>query len=119
MEPERVEFFRDLLQSRLDALLGEARATMTDLSEGEENYADPTDRAAAESERSFLLRIRDRERKLIVKIQEALGRIEDGNFGICETCGEEIGEKRLEARPVTTQCIDCKTEAEKKERTGS
>ncbi len=119
MEPDRVEFFQKLLQSRLDALIGEAKATVTDLSEGEENYADPTDRAAAESDRSFLLRIRDRERKLIMKIQEALQRIADGTFGICESCGEEIGEKRLEARPVTTQCIDCKTEAEKKERTGS
>jgi len=65
------------------------------------------------------LRIRDRERKLISKIQEALQRVEEGTFGICDTCGEEIGEKRLEARPVTTQCIDCKTEAEKKERTGA
>lgn len=119
MDDERLEFFRNLLKERLDALLDEAKATMTDLSEGEENYADPTDRAAAESDRSFLLRIRDRERKLITKIQEALQRVEDGVFGICETCGEEIGEKRLEARPVTTQCIDCKTEAEKKERTGS
>jgi DnaK suppressor protein len=119
MEPDRIEFFHKLLQSRLDALLSEARSTVTDLSEGDENFADPTDRAAAESDRSFLLRIRDRERKLIVKIQEALQRIEEGTFGICDTCGEEIGEKRLEARPVTTQCIDCKTEAEKKERTGS
>jgi DnaK suppressor protein len=119
MDPERVEYFHKLLQSRLDELIGEARATMVDLSEGEENFADPTDRAAAESDRSFLLRIRDRERKLIVKIREALDRIEEGTFGICESCGEEIGEKRLEARPVTTQCIDCKTEAEQREKTGS
>lgn len=119
MEPERVEFFRELLQGRLDVLLDEARATVNDLAEGDVNYADPTDRAAAESDRSFLLRIRDRERKLILKIREALERVEDGTFGLCETCGDEIGEKRLEARPVTTQCIDCKTEAEKKERTGS
>ena len=119
MDAERLEFFRALLKERLDALVDEAKATVTDLAEGEENYADPTDRAAAESDRSFLLRIRDRERKLISKIQEALQRVEEGTFGVCETCGEEIGEKRLEARPVTTQCIDCKTEAEKKERTGA
>lgn len=119
MEPDRLEFFRDLLQSRLDALLDEARATVSDLAEGDENYADPTDRAAAESDRSFMLRIRDRERRLILKIREALERAEEGTYGLCETCGDEIGEKRLEARPVTTQCIDCKTEAEKKERTGS
>lgn len=119
MNAEQLEYFRRLLKERLDALIDEAKATVTDLAEGEDNYADPTDRAAAESDRSFLLRIRDRERKLIVKIQEALQRVEDGTFGICDTCGDEIGEKRLEARPVTTQCIDCKTEAEKKERTGS
>ncbi len=119
MDAEQIEYFKDLLQSRLDGLLGEARATMVDLSEGEENFADPTDRAAAESDRSFLLRIRDRERKLIIKIQEALERIEDGTYGLCETCGDEIGPKRLEARPVTTQCIDCKTEAEQREKTGS
>jgi DnaK suppressor protein len=119
MDAERLEFFRALLKERLDALIDEAKATVTDLAEGEENYADPTDRAAAESDRSFLLRIRDRERKLISKIQEALQRVEEGTFGVCETCGEEIGEKRLEARPVTTLCIDCKTEAEKKERTGA
>jgi len=119
MEPDRLEYFRNLLQSRLDALIEEAKATVTGLAEGDENFADPTDRAAAESDRSFLLRIRDRERKLIGKIQEALQRVEEGAFGVCENCGDEIGEKRLEARPVTTQCIDCKTEAEKKERTGS
>jgi DnaK suppressor protein len=119
MDAERLEFFKAFLNERLNALLSEARATVTDLAEGDENYADPTDRAAAESDRSFLLRIRDRERKLILKIQEALQRVEEGTFGVCETCGDEIGEKRLEARPVTTQCIDCKTEAEKKERTGS
>lgn len=119
MDAEQTEYFRQLLQSRLDALLGEARATMTDMTEGEETYADPTDRATADSDRNFLLRIRDRERKLIVKIEEALERIESGTYGICENCGEEIGPKRLEARPVTTQCIDCKTEAEQRERTGA
>ena len=119
MDPEQIEYFRDLLRSRLDALIGEARSTMSDLSEGDELYADPTDRAAAESDRNFLLRIRDRERRLILKIQEALERIEDGSYGVCETCGEEIGRKRLQARPVTTQCIDCKTEAEQREKTGS
>lgn len=119
MDLDRQEYFRTLLQSRLDALMGEAKTTMTDLSEGEDNFADPTDRAAAESDLNFLLRIRDRERKLIGKIQEALQRVDDGVYGTCETCGEDIGEKRLEARPVTTQCIDCKTEAEQRERTGS
>jgi DnaK suppressor protein len=119
MNEKNLKFFGELLQSRLDALLGEAQDTVTDLSEGEENFADPTDRATAESDRNFLLRIRDRERKLIVKIQEALERVADKSYGICDSCGEEIGRKRLEARPVTTQCIDCKTEAEQREKTGS
>ena len=119
MDEKGLKFFEELLQSRLDALLSEAQETFTDLSEGEENFADPTDRATAESDRNFLLRIRDRERKLIVKIQEALARVADKTYGDCEGCGEEIGRKRLEARPVTTQCIDCKTEAEQREKTGS
>ena len=119
MNPETVEYFRDLLQSKLEALIGEARHTVSDLSEGEEPYADPTDRATAEADRNFVLRIRDRERRLIQKIQEALERIENGTYGYCDTCGEEIDERRLAARPVTTQCIDCKTEAELREKTGS
>ncbi len=118
MDPAKLEHFRKILQDRLDALLGGARATMAEMIEGEEPFADPTDRAAAESDRAFQLRIRDRERKLIVKIQEALRRIDEGTYGICETCGEEIGEKRLLARPVTTQCIDCKSESEQREKAG-
>ena len=81
-----------------------------------ENFPDPTDRATMESDRNFELRIRDRERKLIGKIKEALERIEDGSFGICEECGEDISEERLKARPVTTLCIDCKKRQEKDEK---
>jgi DnaK suppressor protein len=69
-----------------------------------------------ESDRNFLLRIKDRERKLIMKVKEALDRIDDGTFGICESCGRPISEKRLMARPVTTLCIECKTETEDQER---
>jgi DnaK suppressor protein len=69
-----------------------------------------------ESDRNFELRIRDRERKLIGKIREALDRIEDGTFGICEACGEYISEQRLKARPVTTLCIECKKKQENEER---
>jgi DnaK suppressor protein len=69
-----------------------------------------------ETDRNFMLRIRDRERKLITKIKEALERIEDGTYGLCEACGEPIGEKRLLARPVTTLCIECKARQEKQER---
>jgi DnaK suppressor protein len=74
--------------------------------------ADINDQASLESERSFELRIKDRERKLIGKVQEALKKISDGSYGICESCGEPIGVKRLQARPVTGLCINCKSEME-------
>jgi len=119
MKKERIEYFRNLLTKRLEGLLAEAEKTIEDMSDEEETFPDPTDRASLESDRNFLLRIRDRERKLIVKIKEALDRIEKGTFGICEVCGEEISEERLEARPVTTLCIDCKTDEEEKEKIGS
>ena len=90
---------------------------MSEMTSDTTNFPDPTDRATQESDRSFELRIRDRERRLINKIQEALGRIEAGTFGVCEVCEEDISEARLKARPVTTLCIDCKMEQEKKERT--
>ena len=105
--------FRKLLQAQLDELIADADKTASDMADEKANFPDPTDRASLESDRNFELRIRDRERKLIGKIREALQRIEDGEFGICESCEEEIGEARLEARPVTTMCIDCKTEQER------
>ena len=92
---------------------------IVDMSDDEETFPDPTDRASLETDRNFLLRIRDRERKLILKIDEALERIEDGTFGICESCGDDISDERLQARPVTTLCIDCKTDSEEKEKIGS
>lgn len=116
MEAQRVEFFRKMLQERLNALLREAGATLGDLTDDKENPADALDLASMESNRDFQLRIRDRERVLIRKIQEGLQRIEDGEYGVCTSCGEEISEKRLIARPVATHCIDCKTEAEQLER---
>jgi len=82
-------------------------------------FPDPTDQASMETDRNFDLRIKDRERKLIRKIDQAVLRIKDGEFGICESCGGDISVKRLQARPVTTFCIDCKTEQEQEERTRS
>jgi DnaK suppressor protein len=82
---------------------------MTDF---KETFPDPTDRASLESDRNFMLRIRGRERRLLLKIEEALERIEDGSFGSCERCGEDISEERLKARPVTTHCIECKKKEE-------
>ncbi len=101
---------------RRQELLSHADATVSEMTDEKHNFPDPTDRAAVESDRNFILRLRDRERKLIVKINEALQRIEDGYFGVCEDCGGDIGIKRLEARPVTTQCIECKTKAEAAEK---
>jgi len=116
MEPEKLEFFRKLLMERLQALLEDAGATIGDLTDDKERLADDIDLASMESNRDFQLRIRDRERTLIHKIQQALQRIEDGEYGVCQHCGEEISERRLIARPVATHCIDCKTEAEQLER---
>ena len=116
MKPEKLQFFRYLLIQKSSELLDEAEKTVTDMTTGKENFPDPNDRASLESDRNFELRIRDRERRLLVKIQEAIKRIDDGVFGICEVCTGPISEKRLMARPVTTLCIDCKTKQEKIER---
>ena len=117
MDQEKLLFFKGLLEERLHVLLEEAGKTCSDMRQDNNgDFPDPTDRASLESDRNFLLRIKDRERKLIMKVKEALDRIDNGTFGICESCGKSISEKRLMARPVTTQCIDCKTEEEKKER---
>ena len=117
MEKERLEFFKNLLNTKLEELLAEAGKAVTVMSStDEEGFPDPTDRATLETDRNFLLRVKDRERKLIAKIREALKRIDDGAYGICEICGEEISGKRLEARPVTTSCIRCKEEEEAEEK---
>ncbi len=118
MEPEKLEEFRQLLQGQLDDILRNAGETVAEMTDEKENFPDPTDRASLESDRNFELRIRDRERKLANKIREALARIDSGEFGLCESCGEEIGEGRLKARPVATLCIECKTEQERQEKIG-
>ena len=116
LKQEKMETYKSLLTQKINELLSEAGKTVTEMTNGKENYPDPNDRASLESDRNFELRIRDRERKLIMKMQEAIKRIEDGVFGICEVCGGQISEKRLMARPVTTLCIDCKTKQEKMEK---
>lgn len=112
MEKEQLEYFREFLTRRLEDLLNQADDTVTGMTAPKENFPDPTDRASHEANRNFTLRIRDREHKLIKKIKKALARIENGTFGICETCEEEISIERLNARPVATQCIECKTKDE-------
>ena len=112
MKKKDIEFFKDLLANRLEELLSQADNTVSGMTTPKENFPDPTDRAALEADRNFMLRIRDREHKLIKKIKKALERIENGTFGICETCGEDISIARLKARPVTSQCIECKSKEE-------
>lgn len=116
LKPEKMEVYKSMLTQKINELLSEANKTVSEMTNGKENYPDPNDRASLESDRNFELRIRDRERKLIMKMQEAIKRIDDGIFGICEVCGGPISEKRLMARPVTTLCIDCKTKQEKLEK---
>ncbi|HSM90338.1 MAG TPA: RNA polymerase-binding protein DksA, partial [Desulfobacterales bacterium] len=108
MKKKDLDFFKKYLENRLQELLSQADDTVSGMTSANENFPDPTDRASLEADRNFLLRIRDRESKLIKKIKQALDRIENGTYGICESCGEEISVKRLKARPVTTQCIECK-----------
>ena len=116
MNTTQCEFFKNLLEQRKSALVNGATDTVVEMTDDDETFPDPNDRASLESDRNFTLRIRDRERKLISKIDKAIKRLEDGTFGICEECGCEISARRLEARPVTTLCIECKEEQERKEK---
>jgi DnaK suppressor protein len=116
MNKRKLEKFRKLLNEELARLISEAAQTLNGMSQDKALFPDPTDRASLEADRNFLLRIRDRERKLILKIQEALARIDEGTFGICQQCGGEISETRLLARPVATLCVDCKQLQEKEEK---
>ena len=112
MKKKDLDFFKNYLADRVEELLDQADDTVSDMTDTNDNFPDPTDRASLEADRNFMLRIRDREHKLIKKIRGALDRIENGTFGMCESCGEDISIQRLKARPVTTQCIDCKTKEE-------
>ena len=105
-----------LLQSKINELLAEAGKTVIDMAGQEEKLPDLNDRASQESELNLEIRMRERERKLIVKMRDAIERIDSGVYGICEECGEPIGVKRLMARPVTTFCIECKTREEKRQK---
>lgn len=115
MEPSDIEYFQQLLQDMLADITRKGEETIEDMTDTGEVYADPADRATAESDRAFTLRLRDRERKLIKKIREALERIENGTYGECEECGEDISVARLKARPMTTLCIKCKARQEHEE----
>lgn len=112
---KELQNFKALLLKKRKALIQEAEQTLGEIDQTSEMVPDAADQASLETDRSFLLRIRDRERKLISKIDEALNRISNNEYGTCLECGEEIGKKRLDARPETTLCVDCKEEAEEKE----
>lgn len=112
---EQLVMFERLLLNQKKELLQETVRAVQEMNEPNDTFADPTDRASWESESTRDLRIRDRERKLLEKIDQALQRIVDGTFGECEECGDMISVGRLRARPVTTLCIQCKAEQEAKE----
>lgn len=109
MNEAQVEHFRCILLNWKADLMREVDRTVHHMQDEAANFPDPNDRATQESEFSLELRTRDRERKLIKKIEESLENLERGDYGYCETCGVEIGLRRLEARPTASQCIDCKT----------
>jgi DnaK suppressor protein len=116
MNAEQLRHFREILQSWKRDLMVEVDRTVTHMKDEAANFPDPNDRATQEEEFSLELRTRDRERKLIRKIDEALARIEDGSYGYCLETGEEIGIKRLEARPVATLTIEAQERRERRER---
>jgi DnaK suppressor protein len=116
MNEAQKDHFREILLEWKRQLMEEVDMTISHLKEEATNFADPSDRASQEEEFSLELRTRDRERKLIRKIEKAIERLEEDDYGYCDDCGVEIGIRRLEARPTATQCIDCKTLAEIKEK---
>ena len=111
-----IQTIKQNLIAQKEALLREAEETLNALP-SELNFPDMGDQATAETDRNFMLRLRDRERMLLKKIEETIQRIDNNeNYGVCEECGNDIGLKRLEARPVATYCIDCKTRQEEEEK---
>jgi len=115
LRDKKVMLIRDRLLEQKNQLLSEAESALGQLP-GQILFPDMGDQASAEIDRNFMLRLRGREQKLLKKIDGVLESIESGAYGICETCGAEIGIERLEARPVTSLCIECKTEQEEEER---
>ena len=116
MNSAQKEHFKSLLENWRNELMQEVDRTVTHMKDEAANFPDPADRASQEEEFSLELRTRDRERKLIKKINDTIDKIESDDYGYCEACGIEIGIRRLEARPTATLCVDCKTLAEIKEK---
>lgn len=116
MNPQQIQHFKNILNAWKQELMEEVDRTVHHMQDDSGNLPDPNDRATQEEEFTFELRTRDRERKLIRKIDSTLKHIDNGEYGYCEECGVEIGIRRLEARPTANLCIDCKTLAEIKEK---
>jgi DnaK suppressor protein len=116
MNPRQLAHFRSILDALKTELSKDIDRTVHTMQDEATIFADPNDRASQESDMALELRNRDRERKLIKKIEETIGKIDAGEYGYCESCGIEIGLRRLEARPTATLCIDCKTLEEIREK---
>ncbi|MCL7832947.1 RNA polymerase-binding protein DksA [Pasteurella multocida] len=116
MNEAQLLHFKKILQAWRDQIVEEATRTVAHMQDEASNFPDPADRATQEEEFSLKLRTRDRERKLLKKIENTLKKLETGDFGYCDSCGIEIGIRRLEARPTADLCIDCKTLAEIREK---
>jgi DnaK suppressor protein len=119
MRKRELNLFRRLLDGRRQEIIDDAERALGSMNQKmQDSIADPADRATLESDRNLLLRIREREGKLLAKINAAFARIDRGVYGVCEECGDKIGLARLKARPVTTLCIACKSAQEEREREG-
>lgn len=116
MNEKQASHFRSILEEWRQNLMSEVDRTVDHMKADHTTYADPSDRASQESDMGLELRTRDRERKLINKIEKTLNLIDEHEYGYCKSCGVEIGIRRLEARPTADLCIDCKTTQEVKER---
>ncbi len=116
MSSRQLAHFRTILETLKSELMHDIERTVHTMQDEATVFADPNDRASQETDIAIELRNRDRERKLIKKIDETIARIDSGDYGYCNSCGVEIGTKRLEARPTATLCIDCKTLEEVRER---
>ncbi|MEZ4369084.1 MAG: TraR/DksA C4-type zinc finger protein [Kofleriaceae bacterium] len=118
LNKKELKLFRDLLEEKRRQVIDRARKTLTeDMTLDTNDLADEMDLASSESLQSFEFRLRGREKSLLGKLDLALRKIDEGNFGVCEICDEPIGRKRLEARPETSLCIRCKEDQEREERT--
>lgn len=115
LREEKIQEIKKKLLKQKELLLSEAGYALNSLPD-ETIFPELGDQASAEIDRNFMLRLKGRERQLLKKIDEAIEKIDSGTYGICDVCGEEINIKRLEARPVTTMCIECKTEQEEEEK---